>query len=574
MISYKLSPFVDFIESHLIANSSQYAVFHRLTGEIVEPATSIRSLLQTLKTGHPISLDREELSQYGPNGLQIRTLIDKKFLVSDGEDPLASFAHYLVVRPLQNPAVSYFDDCGNVWLVRLSMAERIYSPEPGRLPPISEEKIPPLAMDLFLAADGARTLCEIHAALRKQSEPLLEDQEFRATLDFLTKTEMQLVKLTSNADVLTNPFQPANLVPRNFYHSSKWPAGSAAGKSITDFHVEGIEDAVWEFDLIEPTINHALRFPSELLGESDYGSRFCDAVLKQGLFSRTNRSELKVLEVGGGTGTFARSFIDRAQAMVGSLSYQILDLSPALAESQRQLLRDVQPAVTYSAQDATKFDLALQKFDLIIANEVIADFPVAVVERRSDGDNANDLGGDGSVYVAKYRLSLADAPELFYVNAGVFQFLERAWKHLAPGGALILTEYGSESHYPVESSHLNHSEFSIHFGHVTQCAQRIGYECRLENLTEFLSIDDGILVLNGREEHIQCPNHVFEKYGVSLPFALFSEGDFKARFGDLAKRLRMTPIRFLPVRSNFHYGPNVSEFLTLILRKGHASPSR
>jgi hypothetical protein len=50
-------------------------------------------------------------------------------------------------------------------------------------------------------------------------------------------------------------------------------------------------------------------------------------------------------------------------------------------------------------------------------------------------------------------------------------------------------------------------------------------------LTNFLGIDDGTPVLNGREEHILCMKFVFQRQGLALPFALFSEADFKARFG-------------------------------------------
>ena len=83
----------------------------------------------------------------------------------------------------------------------------------------------------------------------------------------------------------------------------------------------------------------------------------------------------------------------------------------------------------------------------------------------------------------------------------------------------------------------------------------------------FLNIDDRVKVLNGREEHIHCLNHVLEKYGMSMPFALFSKRDFKARFGELATRIRLDPVRFLRLRSNFHYGPNIGDFLVLILNK-------
>ena len=567
MSSYRLSPFVSFIESHLNPDPSRYGVFHRLSGQLVELGGTARALLQAATLGSVVSLNGEDLNRMGEDGSQIRKLIEHELLMPSDHDALSSFVDYYVVRPLQNPAVTFQSEKGERRLVGISMAERVYSPEHAKLPPIIEEMIPPAAMNIFLAADGTKRLSEIHRALQRENKSLLEDQEFRDAIELLTKPERQLIKFAPDTEALADPFQPANIVPRNFYHSSRWNQRHQE-KSISDFHLEGIEDAIWEFDIVEPTVNHALRFPSQLLGGLDYASCFCDATFRPSVLPGANPGgHLEVLEVGGGTGSFAYSFIERTRTKVGSLGYHVMDLSPALAESQRRFLSNLKPAVSFIAQDATEFSLPGRQFDLIIANEVIADFPVSVVERRPSHGNAQQFAGEGAVYIEKYALSVEDAPGRFYLNTGVFRFLARAWEHLAVGGALIVSEYGSESRYPVESFHLNHSEFSIHFGHLAECARKIGFHCRLESLRDFLDIDDGKLVLNGREEHIRCLNHVFEKYGMSLPFALFSEGDFKARFGELAARIRLDPVRFLPVRSRFHYGPDIRDFLVLIMNK-------
>ena len=580
MMSYALSPYINFIESHLIPNASQYAVVHRLTGEVCEPGESVRSLLFAARLGSRVTFSSEELDNLGENGRQIRELIAQEFLVPEGFDALSSFLDQYAVRPLQNPAVAYRSETGEMRLVRVSMAERVYSPKRDDLAPIIEEEMPPLAAEVFLEADGTKTLAEIFVTICKEGgESVLGQTAFRTAIEFLTKQERQLIKFTRRTDDLTDPFKPFNTVPRNFYHSSRWqaPAAGQDSKSIIDFHREGISDASWEFDVIEPTLNHAFRFPHEALGGLNYGSRFCLATLKPEVVPLLSRSgPLEILEVGGGTGTFARSFIEQAQLLSATsltgarLSYHIMDLSPALIEGQRRMLSELQPAIEHFEQDATKFDLPGHIFDLIIANEVIADFPVAVVLRNSHdatGENGPEWLGEGAQYVEKYQLSVESAPDSFLVNAGVFQFIERAWKHLSPGGALVLSEYENISRYPVESFHLNHSEFSIHFGHVMECARAIGFQCRLQTLKEFLGIDDGVPMLSGRDEHLQCLNHVLEKHGMSLPFALISENDFEARFRKLADRIELAGVSFQPLRNKFHYGPNVDDFMVLILNK-------
>ncbi|HEY8188702.1 MAG TPA: class I SAM-dependent methyltransferase [Pyrinomonadaceae bacterium] len=564
MHTYRLSPLASFVENRLFNTATQYGVFHRLTGHLAEPSPSVLALLRAATLGSALSFTSEQLQQLGEGGNQIQRLIDLELLIQDGYDPLSSLIDFYVNRPLQNPALTYKNEAGQVSIVSISMIDRVYSPEHGKLPPVNEESFPELSTRILLAADGTQTLRQIHAALHPESASLLDDREFRDAIEFLTSQERQLIKFAPVSEGFAHPFYPANLAPRNLYHESRWTEREPA-KSIGDFHLEGIDDATWQFDIIEPTVNHGLRFPSQLLSGLDYGTRFCDAVFEH-LPPRKSGGDFEVLEIGGGTGSFARSFIKRAQTKITGLSYQIMDLSPALAENQHQLLDDIHPAVAYLSQNAVELDLPGRKFDLIVLNEVIADFPVAVVERRLLGDGTC-LSGDGAAYVDKYSLTVDDAPDRFYVNSGVFQFLERAWTHLKPGGLLVCSEYGSESHYPVESFHLNHSEFTIHFGHVSQCARKVGFECRLQPLTEFLGIDDRTPVLSGREEHIVCLDFVFQKYGITLPFALFSEVDFKVQFGELADRIRLRPIRFLPLRNNFHYGPNLGDFFVLVLEK-------
>ncbi|HXT63329.1 MAG TPA: class I SAM-dependent methyltransferase [Pyrinomonadaceae bacterium] len=561
---FRLSPLASFVEHRLFDTARPYAAFHRLTGRLVEPDPSVFALLQAARLGNPLSFTSEQLRQLGEPGRQIQRLIDFELVIQDGHDPLSSFVDFYVNRPLQNPALSYKNEAGQVSIVSMSMTERVYSPERGNLPQISEEIFSDLATSILLAADGTKTLRQIHAGLRPESDSVLDDGEFREAVEFLTTQERQLIKFASGIEDFGNPFAPANIVPRNLYHASRW-TGHEGAKSIQDFHLEGIDDATWEFDVIEPTVNHMLRFPSQLLSGLDYGTRFCDAVFEYAPALATAKG-LDVLEIGGGTGTFARAFIQQARATVGSLSYQIMDLSPVLAESQRRVLTDIQPAVNHVVQDATELDLPGHTFDLIMANEVIADFPVASVERVTE-DAGRKFAGEGAACLEEYGLSTEDAPSRFYVNSGVFRFLERAWNHLNPGGEVIVSEYGGESLYPRESFHLNHSEFSIHFGHVIECARKIGFNCRLAKLTEYLGIDDRTPVLGGPQEHLICLNYVFEKYAKSLPFALFSAVDFNARFGELASGLRLAPIRFLPLRNNFHYGPNLGDFFVLMLGK-------
>jgi 2-polyprenyl-3-methyl-5-hydroxy-6-metoxy-1,4-benzoquinol methylase len=559
MTTYSINPYVSFVESRLFPGFVQHAVFHRLTGEIFEPDERVREVLLAIKSG-----DQSALSMPA-DAAQLRHLIQNEFLIPEGFEPLAPLLHQYVTRPIQNPAVAYRSHSGEWMLVRTSMQHTVYSRKRDELPPVIEEKLSSLTAEILLLADGTRTLQQIFSALRDGN--ILEDSEFRAAIDFLTIQERQLIKLTGRREDLDDPFTYVNIIPRNLYHSERkdQPRPDSSRETIIDFHLHDIADAMWEFDQIEPTVNHSFRFPHEALGGVDYGSRFCLSTLRPEVVPLLDHSsQLEVLEVGGGTGSFASSFIKQAASLNGTnVDYHILDLSPALMKNQRKVLAELLPESKHFQQDATEFDLPGRTFDLIISNEVIADFPVAAVERK----NGNELQGDGAHYVYKYDLTVNDAPESFVVNAGVFRFVERAWKHLTPGGTLILSEYGTEHRYPAASFNLNHDEFTIHFGHVAACAAKVGFKCRLLTLKEFLSIDEDVLVLNGREEHLLCLNHVLKNYGQVLPYAVISKSDFERSCGGIVEQTGLIGYSFSPLKTGFHFGPNIRDFLVLIMHK-------
>ena len=530
MPTYRLNPYISFIENRLFPDAVQRAVFHRLTGELIEYDFT-RSL--------------------NADDVEVRQMVQSAFLIAEGYDPLAPLLDQFVARPRQNPALAYRSKNGEWLLVRTSMMQTVYSPKRDELPAVVEEKLSPLAAEIFLLADGNRTLRQIFANK-------LDDPEFKAAIDFLTSQERQLIKFTTRQEELNDPFSPVNIVPRNLYHSDKKTA------AITDFHLHGIDDASWEFDLIEPTVNHGFRFPHEALGGRDYGSRFCLATLTPEVVPLLNHSSaLKVLEVGGGTGSFARAFIKQAASMDTNLDYHILDLSPALMANQRKILSELLPESSHFHQDATEFDLPGQTFDLIVSNEVIADFPVAPVQRSTSGK----WEGEGAQYLNKYDLSDKGAPDSFMVNAGVFRFVERAWKHLNPGGTLIVSEYGAEDRYPVPSFNLNHDEYTIHFGHLAACAAAVGFQTRLLTLKEFVGFDDNVLVLDGREEHLLCLNHVFRNYGEALPFAVISQSDFEKRSAHIVEETGLIGYSFSPLHQGYHFGPNLKDFFVLLMNK-------
>jgi len=124
--SYRLNPYVQVVENHIFPNIVQYGVFHRLTGQVSEPLPNVRALLFALRLGSPASFSDDDLARMGDDGRQLKQLIEKQFLLTGDQDPLAAFLDQYVVRPRQNPAIWYRSEAGKIVVVRTSMAQKIF----------------------------------------------------------------------------------------------------------------------------------------------------------------------------------------------------------------------------------------------------------------------------------------------------------------------------------------------------------------------------------------------------------------------------------------------------------------
>jgi hypothetical protein len=554
MAAYQLSPYLETIENRLTKGPVESALFHRLSGEIIGLNGGLQMFLLAAQNQKEINLDLEQLEKfYGPTN-ELVLIIRLNFLVPAGQSPLEHFLDHYVVRPVQNPALGYRPANDVLSIVRVSMAEYVFGRKHNDLPEVIEEPLPNLAATIFSEADGTKTLRQIVAA------ESVSINEVSDALEFLTCLERQLIKLSPNQDDISDPLRPCNIIGRNLVHAT-----GPQASSVTDFHLRGIEDGAWEFDQIEPTVNHAFRFPSEVFDGLSYGAKFCDSVIGPG-----ETGPLDILEVGGGTGSFAKGFLAQLNKRNIKVNYHILDLSPVLIEYQKRILNAAAFQVTHFHQNATEFDLPGKTFDLIVSNEVIADFPVAEVRRSSEG-----WEGPGAEWIKKYSLTTPDGPTQFLVNAGVFQFIEHAWKHLRDGGRFVVTEYGGVDAFPVQAFQLNHEEFSIHFGHAKQCAVQLGFECELVPLKNFLSADDEVKLFDGRELHLLCLDYLFRKrQGQALPFWAWPKSELIQKYEAQIQKLNPIGLSFSPMKGGFHFTPDLELFMALVMNKPKTSAVR
>jgi SAM-dependent methyltransferase len=216
------------------------------------------------------------------------------------------------------------------------------------------------------------------------------------------------------------------------------------------------------FDEVECTVSHLLRFPHPALRGRRYGEALLQGIAGRG--ASPGRSG--VVEIGGGAGHLAECAWRGEAGPFTQARWTSVDLSPSLLAAQRRRLRE--PSQQRGAHerwaglraDAVQLPFRSGSIDgLVLANEVIADLPVA----------------DGR-------------------NAGAIELVGELSRVLAPSGMAVLTEFGGDfAPRPVRLHAAlgegEHVEWTIDFRALRASAAESGLEAREMPLHELISAD-------------------------------------------------------------------------------------
>lgn len=336
-----------------------------------------------------------------------------------------------------------------------------------------------------------------------------------------------------------------------------WEAANWSVDSNARFHETGIPDAHSQFDEIETTVSHLFREPHRALGGRRYGEAFCDWLLDRGMIT----TGANIMEIGCGVGYFASHVLNRLQhrdpGLYDSISYTMFDLSPELQRSQQEQCANHALKIEFQSGNAEEFDFGQQRFDLIISNEVIADFSVTPVRPSNVSKGtpeteteqlAVDYGLDCTPPFQGYSARVA-------INSGAIRLVEKLNTILIPGGHAVLTEYGTVDQLPNAVSFGDHLEFTVHFGHLKKVAEALEMETRLENLGDLLQFDRDFQILDLRTQNSLAkalmPELGYEElptlaYDASMLQQLFEEATEVENldFQPLDEVQALTPFRF------------------------------
>lgn len=576
------------VSAHLSWFSHRGAVYlyHDLWGYIMQMSPDLQEFLLWFRGG------REEMAakqRYGDAfGVeQVETFIaifrDHGCLVRPGTDEIAALSHAIPVRARWT--LSYVKDDGSVVVVA------------GRSPEATPRLVTldPWESQLWLRIDGEQSCEQLASAMAGplQDEMMLDDGEGVAAWEEAmarvvrcvatwTQSELQWTRLSK---------QPMSFFggasPRPPYLDSTMPYERLDGAvapdpfekdglfDLRDYHSKQIEDAAAQFDEVETTLSHLFRVPHPALGGQTYAQRMTAALVQMGLLGPQTSA---VAEVGGGTGFFARGLLETLSAehpeVMAGLSYRVVDISPALQASQRTQLAAFEPHVELVTDDGERLgSLADGSLDLLISNEVIADLRTATV-RRCDltGEAPSEEAGEDPTpaealeTLRRHQVPVDDAPDRFCVNLGAMHMLESIARVLRPGGAAVLTEFGDKYRYPVESTHLDHPEYSIHFGHLEHVATRLGLQAEVLELMVLLKMDPDVMTLSSTRTWYRNLCWLAAGYGVQLPKIAWTPELLHEALGGQLDLRRLHLLSWHPVGERV-MGLVPREFKALVVRK-------
>ena len=463
----------------------------------------------------------------------------------------------------------------------------------------SADSAPPWAARLWARIDGERTLRAIVAEIASDPSLASEPSPEQAVLSLVASWVHHDRQYLRFSKVPVSRYGQEHQWPSYLRSSMPFapydPAGDAPPRDPFDdvgvpiepphgYYEGEVDDAAHQFRDVETTLSHLFRAPSPILGGATYAQRVVAALVDRGYAGPSTRH---ILEVGAGTGDFAAGVLlelrKRFPDTFADVRYTILDLSPALRAAQAERLAKAGLAdhVTWREGNAETVALPSSSFDLVLCNEVVGDFttvkltrellglaedaPAEEAYQRWDEARMERLGEAGEI-IRRFAIPLEDAPDDFFLNVGALRFVQNLYRVVEPGGAAYITEYGERLRYPVASTHLDHLEFSIHFGHLMHVAGEAGFLTELEYVQDLIGMDRSAETLATTRTFFTTLRAMLQSFGIELDKRAYTRKMLTELLGTALRLEDIGDLRFHPVDERC-MGLSPHEFKALLLRR-------
>ncbi len=284
----------------------------------------------------------------------------------------------------------------------------------------------------------------------------------------------------------------------------------------------------------EQTISESLRDPASPYMEAlrirrTYGEVIGDLLEGRGMI----RDGFRVLEVGGGYGNLARYLLGRFSGITATM----VDISPVFCGRQRQTLAPFGDRATVIQADVFDYLGRCERFDLIVSNENMGDFPALInipkgrlIEHIAGGRPIDPGGSDTQErqyldrardFIRALEIDPGDAPDTIHLNTGAARFIQMAMKTT---DRLFVVEHSSDwsmhesmadllrdprtDRWPKKIILFSHQELTICFGHLRRLAEKEGLSWEGGGLMDLFGVRDDpeirYILLSGS---IQTTNH-------------------------------------------------------------------
>ncbi len=415
---------------------------------------------------------------------------------------------------------------------------------------------------------------------RIAKEDGLDAAAIRKLIARLAQHEVQAVKLSAlplsaykSRPGLKPPYLTSTMPYKRFEPGvDPLPKGVDGFFSPEGYYLSEVEDADEQFDHQETTLSHLLRMPHPVLGHRTYGEALVHQLFE---YRAIPEGDIKVLEIGGGLGFMAKAVIEALQAAGRKVDYHIFDLAPALAGAQKERLAGL--PVTWHAGDIVKDPVPETGFDLVLSNEMIGDLLAVRLDKSKFGldaedpddaifEKALDDAGLAGELVRKYTIPIGDAPDELYLNIGAWLMVEKLFDLMKPGATAWITEFGEMGRWPLLSTHLDHPELSIHFGHLMLVSKKVGFHVDFEFVIDFLNFRRDLEGLATTRSYFRALTALCEEHGVKLEKIGYTRDMFARLLEGKLDLNKIGDIQFDRVEDRL-MGLVPHEFKALILKK-------
>ena len=540
-------------------------LFHDLYGYLMEMSPDIAEMIESFSGG----VDTQETIAYyqgkfgdADPGLFVETLVGHAVLVDPAEDEVDGIWAMVPIHGKWN-VWSRKDDRLTFWT---AWGES----------PVQQILLDAAETAIWDAFDGTKRLIE----LRHHHD----NATIASLVRKLTHSDVQALKLSvmpwsvyAKRPAMAPPYltstrpyprwTPGTRVPGSREAAAGDPRASMNFISPTEYYKEDVTDANAQFDHQETTLSHLLRVPHPALGGKTYGQKLTEVLVARG---KVPEGKVRVLEIGAGLGYVARDMIAALAAAGRTVEYTIVELAPALAKAQQE--RIGAKAATWVMGDVLALELPAASFDLILSNEMAGDLPAIQLTRHDIGLEPDQGIVDReklttySKLAAERDVNLNDAPDPMYLMTGAFELIERIGTWLAPGGHAVVTEFGDQSAWPKLSTHLDHPEFSTHFGQLHQLAKAGGLEATIEFVIDLLDFDRDQQGLATTRSHFRALRALAAGSDLELPKVGYTPEMLAQTVGDKLDISRIGELRWDRIEDRL-MGLVPHEFKALLLRR-------